>query len=91
MEAATSVKRIFDIIETDERLVRVGNGAGDLCIALISLLNKILPQDVLVESVEESGTSKPFKKDSFWKRDLKDGISALRISMRNGRVIKSIK
>jgi len=88
-EAVSSIRQMIEIAKADDKIIRIGNGAGDQRVALITLLSEMLPPDVLMESVEENGTSKPFRKSSDWKRDLIDGVSAIRISMRNGQMIKS--
>jgi len=87
-EAAASVTQMLEMTEGEKKIVRIGNGARDYQLELTRLLDERLSSNVLMESVEEYRTTKISKKSSSWRRDLRDGVSAVEISMRNGRIIK---
>ena len=87
-EATSNIIRILEIIGGDRKVVKIGNGAREYQKALSELLDESLTSDVLIESVEEYRTTKASKKAQSWRKHLRDGISAIEITMRNGRIIK---
>ncbi|MDQ1278951.1 MAG: hypothetical protein QG670_211 [Thermoproteota archaeon] len=87
-EATSSIIRILEIIGGDRKVVKIGNGAKEYQKSLSELLDKNLTSDVLLESVEEYRTTKASKKAESWRKDLRDGISAIEITRRSGRIIK---
>lgn len=87
-ETTKSIIKLLEIVGGDRRIVRIGNGAREYQIALAESLDESLPSDVLMESVEEYRTTKASKRSSNWRKDLRDGFSAIEISMRNGKIIK---
>ena len=87
-ETTTSIIKILENVGGERRIVRIGNGAREYQIELAELLDESLPSDVLMESVEEYRTTKTSKEPSSWRRNLRDGVSAIEISMRNGKITK---
>jgi hypothetical protein len=66
------------------KVVRVGEGPPEYTKTLLNLLNIALPENTLVETVSEAGTSK-HTPNSVNRRVVKDTISAIKIAGRNGR------
>jgi hypothetical protein len=66
------------------KVVRVGQGPSEYTKALLCSLIESLPEETLVETVSEVGTSRPTNK-SVNRRVLKDAVSAIKIAGRNGR------
>lgn len=85
-EAAMEVLRMMKRYEGDRKTVKIGNGADIYRTKLIMILDKMLPSEVDMESVEERGTTKNVNVISS-RRSSKDTSSAIKISMRKGRKI----
>jgi len=68
------------------KVVRVGDGPPEYTQTLLDSLNKVLPEETLVEIVSEAGTSRLTNK-SVNRRVLKDAVSAIKIAERNGRIL----
>ena len=68
----------------ETKIVRVGDGTPEYTTALVSLLDELLPQEILVEIVKEAGTSRLPRK-SVNRRLLKDKVSAIKIAGRTGQ------
>ena len=66
-------------------LVRVGDGPVEYTKTLLDSLDKILPEETVMEIVSEAGTSR-ITKTSVNRRVLKDTVSAIKIAGRNGRM-----
>jgi predicted RNase H-like nuclease (RuvC/YqgF family) len=75
-----SVKRF----PAETKIVRVGDGTPEYTSDLVSLLDRSLPSEVLVEIVKEAGTSQLPRK-SVNRRRLKDKVSAIKIAGRTGQ------
>ena len=90
--AKEMVKKIIEIanrVEALEKIVRIGNGSAYCKSTFIELSNTNLPLNVIIESVEENGTTRtssilPYKKM------MKDVYSAVLISLRNGNKLNKI-
>ena len=67
------------------RVVRVGNGPPEYTRTLLSSLDKTLPEETLMEIVNEVGTSR-LTNNSVNRRVLRDAVSAIKIAGRNGQV-----
>jgi hypothetical protein len=70
----------------ETRVVRVGDGPDEYTKTLLDSLDKILPEDAVMEIVSEAGTSR-ITKASVNRRVLKDTVSAIKIAGRNGRML----
>lgn len=86
-ETATTILEAVNRMGAKENLVKIGDGAPAYQRALIASLDETLPSDVVIESVEEKGTTRPSRTRLFHKRRAKDVYSAIRIARRNGRKI----
>ncbi len=69
----------------EARVVRIGNGPAEYTKTLLDSLDKILPEETVMEIVSEAGTSR-LTKTSVNRRVLKDTVSAIKIAGRNGRM-----
>jgi hypothetical protein len=74
----------------EAKLVRVGEGPPEYTKTLLTLLNKALPEDTLVEVVSEAGTSR-LTNNSVNRRVVRDAVSAIKIAGRNGRTFSRRK
>ena len=86
-ETATTILEAMNRMDAKEKIVKIGDGAPVYQEALIASLDEILPSDVVIESVEEKGTTRPSRTRLFHRRRAKDVYSAIRIARRNGRKI----
>lgn len=90
-EAAQKILRALNAINADTKKVRIGDGARDYQLKLVKLLDRSLPPDITLESVNEKGTTRTNEtplKHSHVPRDI---MSAVRISMRRGSKIRREK
>jgi hypothetical protein len=67
-------------------LVRVGDGPVEYTKSLLDSLDKLLPEETVMEIVSEAGTSR-LTKESVNRRVLKDTVSAIKIAGRTGRMV----
>ena len=86
-ETATTILEAVNRMDAKEKIVKIGDGAPAYQGALIALLDVELPSDVVIESVEEKGTTRPPRTRLFHMRRDKDVYSAIRIARRNGRKV----
>lgn len=84
-DAAEEVLRMIERFEGDRKIVRIGNSADDYRLKMMAILNRELPSDVDLESVEERGTTRSI--DTVSSRSFRDVSSAVKISMRRGHKI----
>ena len=84
-DAAEEVLRMIERFEGDRKIVRIGNSADDYRLKMMAILNRELPSDVDLESVEEGGTTRSI--DTVSSRSFRDVSSAVKISMRRGHKI----
>jgi hypothetical protein len=66
-------------------VVRVGDGPAEYTKGLLDSLDKILPEETVMEIVSEAGTSRLTSK-CVNRRVLKDTVSAIKIAGRSGRM-----
>ncbi len=85
-EAVNVIGEILGRIPATHTIIRIGNGAPSYAEELWANLNEVLPSNVIVESVSEEGTSRPFGRISN-RRGRRDVSSAIRIGQRQGRVL----
>jgi len=74
----------------EAKVVRVGEGPPEYTQTLLGLLNKALPEDTLMETVSEVGTSR-LTNNSVNRRVVRDTVSAIKIAGRNGRTFSRRK
>lgn len=84
-EAVNKVKDIVKRIPAEAISVRVGYGTLSYAKEILHLLDKSLPENVVLEMVEEAGTSK-YSIEQKHRRGLRDVVSAIRIAGRDGKV-----
>ncbi len=85
-ETATAVSNAVTTMAAHETTVRIGDGAPAYHGALVALLDATLPPNVAIESIEETGTTRPLRGRSS-RRRAKDIYSAIRIARRHGRAV----
>jgi hypothetical protein len=83
-EAANLIVESVKRFPAETKIVRVGDGTPEYTSDLVSLLDGLLPQEILVEIVKEAGTSRLPRK-SVNRRRLKDKVSAIKIAGRTGQ------
>ncbi len=85
-EAVEKIKKVLKNLSdatTTSTTVKIGNGVPAIKEDLMRALDEALPQNVVLESVEEAGTSR-YINEAKHRRELKDIASAIRIAGRNG-------
>lgn len=83
--AASGIAKALGEVEAGGRVVRVGVGAKAYYKGLVRLLDRTLPSDVRIEAVVEEGTTKNAGRLPGQRRLPRDVMSAVKISMRDGR------
>ena len=92
-EAVKKIKKVLKNLSdatTTSTTVKIGNGVPAIKEDLIRALDETLPQNVVLESVEEAGTSR-YINEAKHRRELKDIASAIRIAGRNGTAFQRRK
>jgi hypothetical protein len=79
-ETATTIREAVKSMDAREKVVKIGDGAPTYQGTLITLLDETLPLDVVIESVEEKGTTRQSRRYLFPRRRDKDIYSAIRIN-----------
>lgn len=83
-----TVNTVTEIFSKEQRaavrILKVGNWAPPYTAELLPLLDNALPQDVTIEVVRESGTSR-FSGQTIHKRRLKHTMAAIKIAERRGQ------
>jgi len=88
-----TVNSITDVLSrtpANHTVIRIGNGAPPLTKELIRELGDALPENVVVESVQEEGTSRLLGENSH-RRGKRDVSSAIKIGQRQGKTISRRK
>jgi hypothetical protein len=83
-DAAHTILDSLTRFPAEAKVVRVGEGPPEYTKTLLSLLDKALPEETLIEIVSEAGTSR-LTNNSVNRRVIKDAVSAIKIAGRNGR------
>lgn len=83
-EALNVILDALGKLQSANRVVKVGSGAPSIVADLLPLLDEALPDDVTIEIVDESGTSR-FVGENLHKRGLRDAFSAVKIAERRGQ------
>ncbi len=92
-EAIEKIKKVLKNLSdatTTSTTVKIGNGVPAIKEDLMRALDEALPQNVVLESVEEAGTSR-YISEAKHRRELKDIASAIRIAGRNGSAFQRRK
>jgi hypothetical protein len=82
-ETASMIMEVMEKQQSANWVVKVGRGAPSITAELLPLLDKVLPSDVIIEVVNEAGTSR-FVGENIHKRGLRDAFSAIKIAQRRG-------
>jgi hypothetical protein len=83
LEKVRSIIRGLERAPTSSVSVKVGDGVPSCRRELLQALDNTLPEDVMLESVGEAGTSR-YRNETKNRRGLIDMVSAIRIAGRNG-------
>jgi len=86
-ETVNVVKNIIEREPAEKIYVKVGDGPPEYTNSLIELLDKALPETIIIERVPEAGTSR-YSIEEKHRRGLRDVMSAIKIAGRNGHAIK---
>lgn len=86
-ETVNVVKSIVEREPAEKVYVKVGDGPPEFTDSLIELLDKALPETVIIERVPEAGTSR-YSVEEKHRRGLRDVMSAIKIAGRNGQAVK---
>jgi len=84
--ALDTIAKIIQRFPANSKIVRVGSGVMPYAQELVKGLDKILPPDVTIELVPESGTSQVTPKEAK-RSGGKDAASAARIAERSGYAV----
>lgn len=83
-DVAKVIAEAVNRINAEEKIVKIGDGASAYQSALIQLLDEELPSNIIIESVEEKGTTRHSRILLSQKKRVRDIDSAIQISMRKG-------
>ena len=81
-----SIMNVLSRTPANHTVMRIGNGAPPLTKDLMRELDDALPENIVVESVQEEGTSRLLGQNSH-RRGKRDISSAIKIGQRQGREI----
>jgi len=84
-ETVNAVEGVIRRTPAESVSVRVGYGAPSYAKELLRLLDQALPENVVLEMVEEAGTSR-YAIEQKHRRGLRDVMSAIRIAGRSGKI-----
>ncbi|MBS7616005.1 hypothetical protein KEJ45_02245 [Candidatus Bathyarchaeota archaeon] len=85
-EIETFIKN-FREVKTSMIAVKVGNGIPEYKEKILRELDRLLPSNVVLESVSEAGTNR-YISEAKHRRGLRDIVSAIKIARRNGHKFK---
>jgi hypothetical protein len=83
LERVKGIIRSFENTSVNSISVKVGDGVPSCKQEILQALDTVLPQDIVLESVSEAGTSRHLI-EAKNRRGLRDMVSATRIAGRNG-------
>lgn len=85
-ETLDKIKSVLETFKSDpvtSILVKIGDGVPEYKDKLLRALDKILPSNVVLQSVREAGTNRNISETKH-RRGLRDIVSAVKIAGRNG-------
>ena len=85
-ETLDKIKSVLETFKSDpvtSILVKIGDGVPEYKDKLLRALDKILPSNVVLQSVREAGTNR-YISETKHRRGLRDIVSAMKIAGRNG-------
>jgi len=86
-ETVDTIAEILEKKPAAYKVVKVGNGVPDYMKYLLDMLDRILPEEVEIKTVEEAGTTRLSSKKRN-RRDLRAIRSAAKIAVREGKIIR---
>lgn len=86
-EAVDKILKTLERVPAVASLVRIGAGTPIYTKKLLRSLDRALPEEVVIETVSEAGTSH-FMRETTHRRGARDAMSAIRIAERNGEVFQ---
>ena len=90
-EAAQKILRALNAVNAGIKKVRIGDGAREYQLKLVKLLDRNLPPDITLESVNEEGTTRTNETPLKYNHVPRDIMSAVRIAIRRGYTIQRWK
>ena len=90
-EAAQKILRALNAVNASMKKVRIGDGAREYQLKLVKLLDRNLPSDITLESVNEEGTTRTNEAPLKYNHVPRDIMSAVRIAIRRGYTIQRWK
>ena len=90
-EAAQKILRALNAVNAGIKKVRIGDGAREYQLKLVKLLDRNLPPDITLESVNEEGTTRTNEAPLKYNHVPRDIMSAVRIAIRRGYTIQRWK
>jgi hypothetical protein len=87
-ETLDKIKSVLETFKSDpvtSILVKIGDGVPEYKDKLLRVLDKILPSNVVLQSVREAGTNR-YISETKHRRGLRDIVSAVKIAGRNGHI-----
>lgn len=90
-EAAQKILRALNAVNAGTKKVRIGDGAREYQLKLVKLLDRNLPSDITLESVNEEGTTRTNEAPLKYNHVPRDIMSAVRIAIRRGYTIQRWK
>jgi len=85
-ETVDTIRDMLSRTPATHTTVRIGNGAPAYAEELGTRLNEVLPENIVIESVREEGTSQSLGETSH-RRGKRDVNSAIKIGQRQGKVL----
>ncbi len=82
-DAVNTIKKILSRSPAIATTVKIGNGTPNYTSELLHKLGEKLPRDIVIEVVNEAGTSR-FKREGIHRREARDAMSAVKIAERKG-------
>lgn len=86
-EAVSTIAEILEKNPASFKVVKVGNGVPEYLKYLLDSLDRILPEEVEIKTVEEAGTTRLSSKKRN-RRALRDMLSAAKIAVREGKLVR---
>jgi len=86
-ETVDTIKDVLNRTPTIHTTIRIGSGAPSYAEELWHHLNNALPENIVIESVREEGTSKFLRGENSYRRGKRDANSAIKIGQRQGKML----
>jgi len=90
-ETVDTIKDVLRRTPTTHTTIRIGSGVPSYAEELWHHLNNVIPDNIVIESVREEGTSKFLGGDNSHRRGKRDANSAIKIGQRQGKMLQRRK